>query len=100
MKSIEIGSQNEIDNSKKYNELYGLKSSSDILNLSTLSNYPFLNNFHFICKKCNTIPNIFLTRINKVLFACKCNKSGIEIPKKILINIYIFQKKKMIYPIF
>ena len=78
-----MGLQNEINNSKKYNEFYDdSKSSSDILNLSTISNYPFLNNFHFICKKCNTIPNIFFTKINKVIFACKCNKSGIEIPIK------------------
>ena len=57
---------------KIYNsEIHSLFS----LNISAISNNPLLKNLHFICNKCNEIPELVFYKINTIKLLCGCDES-------------------------
>ena len=74
---LELYENSLIDNYKNiYPELINF---SDI---SIISKSKFASHFNFFCRKCETIPILRFTKINKVIYLCKCKGS----PKTILVK--------------
>ena len=73
-------SNSELENSGDYSHFYHSEETLNSLNISTISKYSFLNDFHFLCNNCETIPkDMILTKINKIIVFCSCQNSPIEI---------------------
>ena len=69
------------------NSLYLSQDEINFSNISKISKSKFAEHYHFLCKKCNTIPIIRFNQKNKIKYICECKDS----PRELLIkNIYDF----------
>ena len=89
---MELECFNRLNKNKSF-ELY--KDLSDFSNISFFNKNQFIENFHFLCKKCNKIPIIQFIQKNKVKYICKCEQSPRELFIKDVFDLLYFKENEI-----